>query len=109
MCYEGRIRLLSELEGVFHDFVVNNGGHIRYPITFNGNKKLRGRYVLKIAEENVNIFYSGRYVFGANELYIYKAIDELLRKLSRMNLIDEWALQDLLEEYQQEYDEEVGQ
>jgi len=109
MCYEGRIKLISHLEGIFHDHVVNNGNPIRYPITFSGEKELRGRYILRVTEENVDIFYSGRYRFGANSFYVYKAIDSLLFELSRMNLIDEWALQDLLEEYQQEYDEEVGQ
>ena len=100
----GKKKLLSILEGVFHNHVVNNGKTIRYPITFDENKEIRGNFILKVTEENSSFFFSGRYQFGANALYIYKAIDSLLEKLDDLGILDTYALGSLIEEYQDEED-----
>ena len=98
----GKKKLLSILEGAFHDHVENNGKRIRYPITFDDNKEIRGRAILKITDESNNIFFSGRYQFGANKLYVYQAIESLLEKLEELEILDTYAMKQLIEEYQDE-------
>lgn len=101
-----RKKLISSLESAFHESVINNDKKIRYPITFQDNSKLKGNYVLRVSESNESIFYSGHYQFGANALYVYKAIDALLRSLEMKGLIDEYALDELLEEYREELEQD---
>ena len=38
-------------------------------------------YILNVNDNNKDYFYSGHYVFGANKVYIYKAIDSMLQFL----------------------------
>jgi hypothetical protein len=99
-----RKKLISSLEAVFHDYVINNDNNIRYPISFKDNSKLKGNYVLRVEPGNEDIFYSGRYQFGANSLFIYSAINSLIQSLERRGLIDELALEELLEEYEEQFE-----
>jgi hypothetical protein len=73
-----REKLISRLEGIVWKNIYNNNNQIRYPITFRDGSKLKGRYILRVSEKNIGKFYSGRYIFGANELYIYQALAEIL-------------------------------
>lgn len=93
-----RKKLLSRLEGVVSDHVVNNGNTIRYPLTFIDGSKLKGNYILNVTENNSSKFFTGKYVFGANELYIYKALEAVLDHLEREGLLDEEALDELEED-----------
>lgn len=104
----GRKRLISELEGILHNHVENNDKKIRYPITFDNNKELRGKCILDVTKENSSIFYSGRYQFGANALNIYQAIDSLLDKLVDMRLIPEYLLDDMIKE-KSDHDEDENE
>lgn len=88
MTSRARKKLLSKLEGVVTDQIVNNGNIIRYPITFRDGSRLRGKYILDVNERNEDYFFTGRYVFGANELFIYKALDAVIDKLDAEGLID---------------------
>ncbi len=99
----GRKLLLSQLESVFHEYVENNGNIIRYPITFSDNSSLRGNYILRVDPSSEDIFFSGRYKFGANSLYIYQAIDALIEKLEDFNLIDFYELEELEDKLEKEY------
>jgi len=83
-----REKLISKLEGILVDHIYNNGNSIRYPITFGDGSKLKGRYILDVNDENKDIFYSGKYVFGANELYIYDAINAMLEYLEENYWMD---------------------
>lgn len=81
------------LEGVFTDNIFNNGKVIRYPITFENGSKLKGKFILDVNEGNEEHFFSGHYVFGANELYIYKALEAIIEKLRAEGLIDVFELE----------------
>ncbi len=84
------------------DYIDNNGNQIRYPIDFKDGTRLRGRYILDVNEENEDIFYSGKYTFGANKLYIYQALDAILDFLEDKG-VDIWMVE---EEYEDEEDDE---
>ena len=92
-----RKKLIAELEGIVTDYIYNNGNQIRYPISFKNGRKLRGRYILNVNEENKDIFYSGHYTFGANKLYIYQAIDAMLDFLDDKGA-DNWIVEEDYEE-----------
>lgn len=83
-----RKRLISRLEGVVTDHIFNNGNSIRYPITFNDGSQLRGKFILDVNEGNEDKFFSGRYVFGANELFIYDALEAVILQLEEEGVID---------------------
>ena len=72
-----RENLISRLEQVVTKHIYNNGRQIRYPVDFEDGSRFKKSF-LEVNEENEDIFYSGRYTFGANELYIYQAIEGLL-------------------------------
>ena len=93
----GRKKLISKLEGIVYKNIYNNGNRIRYPITFKNGSKLKGNFILKITDENKEYFYTGRYIFGANELYIYNAIEQLLSYLENEADLDTSLLEDELE------------
>lgn len=90
-----RKKLLSRLEGVVSDHIVNNGKNIRYPLTFIDGAKLKGNYILGVSENNSSKFFSGKYIFGANELYIYKALEAVLNTLEKEGFLDEYAMEEL--------------
>jgi hypothetical protein len=96
----GRKRLISKLEGMVWREVYNNDSQIRYPITFEGKGRLQGRYILAVNQENESYFFTGKYVFGANELYIYRAINSILEYLKDQGLDTEGLEWELEEEAQ---------
>ena len=100
----GRKKLIASLEGVFRHHIYNNNNSIRYPITFNNNRRLKGPYILRVTEDNEDYFFSGRYQFGANRMYVYQLIDALLDELESRGLLDEYMLSEVIDEY--EIDEE---
>ena len=83
--FVGREKLIAKLEGIFYKHIYNNGSQIRYPIDFEDGTRLRGRYILRVTEDNKDIFFSGRYKFGANSVYIYEALDAILKFLETEN------------------------
>jgi len=91
----GRKKLIAKLEGKFFKNIYNNKNQIRYPITFKNGSKLKGRYILDVNNSNKDYFYSGHYVFGANKLYIYKAIDSMLQFLESEDYDIEIAIDSL--------------
>ena len=97
-----REKLISKLEGIVTQYIYNNGNQIRYPVTFNDGTRLRGNYILDVDEENEDIFYSGKYTFGANKLYIYQALDAILDFLDEEGA-DIWMVEDKYEEDDDEY------
>ena len=90
-----RKKLISRLEGTVSEHITNNGNNIRYPLTFIDGSKLRGDYILRVSDSNSSKFFTGRYIFGANELHIYKALEAVLDHLEQEGLIDEYALEEL--------------
>lgn len=99
----GRKVLIAQLEGIFHNYVINNGKKIRYPISFGDDTEIRGKYTLKVSPDAELYFFSGEYKFGANSLKIYMAIDALLKKLSKMGLLNDSKIDDLEESLFQEF------
>ena len=87
-----RKKLISRLEGIVTDHITNNGNIIRYPITFKDGSQLRGKFILDVNENNENKFFSGRYVFGANELFIYEALEAVISQLEEDGLIDSFNI-----------------
>ena len=82
-------KLISKLEGVFYRNIYNNGKQIRYPISFNDGGDLRGsNTILRVDDMKIEKFYSGRYKFGANSVYIYEAIKDILDELEKLNVIE---------------------
>lgn len=98
----GRKKLIAKLEGRFFKNIYNNQNQIRYPITFKNGSKLKGRYILDVNDNNENYFYSGHYVFGANKVYIYKAIDSMLQFLENEDCDIEIAI-DMLSDKNRAY------
>ncbi|MBY5947666.1 hypothetical protein [Photobacterium rosenbergii] len=84
--------LIRDLEVCFHNKVENNGRQIRYPLTFDGDRVLRGSNIPMIDSAIEAVFFSGRYKFGANDLYVYSAIDEVVKRLISLELLDVEAL-----------------
>lgn len=77
-CYNGNIQNWGSY-GVFE----GEGREFRYPITFvdkDGNKIKRRTSGGDLGPE---ILINGYYAFGANELHIIKALDEVLKYLER--------------------------
>ena len=97
MASVARKKLISRLEGTLSEHIVNNGNNIRYPLTFIDGSKLKGNYILNVSDSNLSKFFPGKYIFGANELHIYKALDAVLDHLECEGLIDEYALDELEE------------
>ena len=85
-------QLISKLEGVFYRRIYNNSQPIRYPITFRDGSKLKGKNtILDPLNMDTTKFYSGHYKFGANSVYIYEALKDILDKLEEFGLIeDDW-------------------
>ncbi len=76
----GRKRLLAKLEGIFTKWITNNGNPIRYPVTWRDGSRLRGKHkILNVDNCDWDRMWAARYVFGANEVRIYCAIDEILK------------------------------
>ena len=101
MASRARKKLLSRLEGIVTDQIANNGNIIRYPITFKNGSRLKGKYILDVNDSNEDYVFTGRYVFGANELFIYKALDAVIGQLESEGLIDSFEL-DMLDEDEDE-------
>lgn len=104
----GRMRLISHLEGIVSDNIHNNyDAPIRYPITLDDSKELRGRQViLKVDELEWDELMKGKYVFGANKLYIYKALNQIIDYLNNKLLdydMNVEILCDAMEYYDYEY------
>ena len=80
--YEYDKRALSELESVFVQAVYNNSRQIRYPIQFKDGERLKGTMGrnVRLNTEGVDgdMLLSGRYVFGANSVYIYQALKDMI-------------------------------
>src|SRR5947209_2235545 len=81
----GRRILLSRLEGRIGERVLNNKNWIRYPITFPDGSRLRGMHkILKADVVTLEEMKEGRYIFGANELFVYQALDKILNELESL-------------------------
>lgn len=77
-CFNGNIQNWGP-NGIFE----GEGREFRYPVTFvdkNGNKIKRRTSGSDLSPE---ILINGYYAFGANELHIAKALDEVLKYLER--------------------------
>jgi hypothetical protein len=98
----GYLRLLSILEGIVGDCVQNNGRQIRYPIDWPDGSRLRGKEtILKTQEHTFEEMAEGRYVFGANELFVYRALDKVLQFLA-VKMKDPSPLFELVEKLKNE-------
>jgi hypothetical protein len=95
----GYLRLLSVLEGIVAERVRNNGAQIRYPVDWPDGSRLRGKAtILRTDDSTYEEMARGRYVFGANELFVYEALDAIPRFLA-VNLGNPEALYELVENY----------
>lgn len=93
----GYLKLLSQLEGIVGDCVQNNGRPIRYPIDWPDGNRLRGKnIILRAASYTFDEMSEGRYVFGANELLVYQALDKILKHLA-VRMADPSSLYDLID------------
>lgn len=108
-----RKRLISRLEGMFENHIYNRNNPIRYPITFempHGTRELRGtNSILNVDAASEAVFYRGAYVFGANKLFIYQALNEILDYLESEGALDLSCFYDVDEdkwEDEQEDDED---
>ncbi len=91
--------LISKLEGVFTDHIYNNSNQIRYPMVFNDGSKLKGKNtILNTMNLTHSKFYSSHYIFGANKVYIYEAIDAILNKLDDLDIIHIDSIIDAMED-----------
>lgn len=102
----GRRILLSQLEGCISEWVRNNHNWIRYPIDWPDGSRIRGQTILNAAVVSLDEMMQGRYTFGANELFVFHALDSVLRKLE--NLLPPGARDELYERIEEEQDEESG-
>jgi hypothetical protein len=81
----GRKILLSRLEGILGECVRNNKSWIRYPITWPDGSRIRGsRKILHAKVYTIDEMLEGRYIFGANELFVYRALNKILEELESM-------------------------
>ena len=79
---QGRKILLSLLEFIVGKSVRNNDKWIRYPISLPGGE-LRGNVRLATLREEWDDLMEGKYRFGANELFVFRALDEVLENLEK--------------------------
>jgi hypothetical protein len=80
----GRRLVLSRLEGLVGESVRNNNNPIRYPLTWPDGSRLRGMHrILKASVVTLEEMLQGRYVFGANELFVFQALDNILADLEK--------------------------
>jgi DNA-directed RNA polymerase subunit alpha len=94
--------LLSKLEGIVSDCVENNGNPIRYPVSWPDGSRLRGQNtILKAEGYSFEEMAEGRYRFGANELFIYQALDKVLKYLA-VSMKDPQKLYALVEDLESE-------
>jgi hypothetical protein len=102
----GRMTLIAGLERVFEEHIQNSRRKTRTSIRFSGDiiLKREGQCALKITEDVIDIFYSGKYQFGSNSIYIYQAIDSMLRYLDDRGLIDFANFEDEITDLQEAYD-----
>jgi hypothetical protein len=67
------------LEEVVGRQVLNNNKWIRYPVDWPDGARLRGEgTVLRADVYSLDEMLEGRYTFGANQLFVYRALNDLL-------------------------------
>ena len=99
----GYLRLLAELEYIVANRVRNDNrtDFSRYPLAFPEDKELRGDYVLSTSQHTFASLREARYPFGANGLYVFQALDDILQRLA-VSLPDPQPLYDLVDRLTQE-------
>src|SRR5262245_18748661 len=108
----GYRRLLCAMETVLARSIRNKGNPIRYPVTVDlAGVQTRARRTAPavLSSFSFNTMSQARYVFGANELYIYQSLDALVQALSA-TLADPrelWAIVEQLENHPPDQEPEL--
>ena len=98
-----RAALLVVLEHLVRNHVYNNGARINYPLSGSESIKFHGNEVPDPHDIDAEFVQQARYEFGANDLYIYEALNEVLDYLEdHTDSSFEWLAEDLLEKYEEE-------
>jgi hypothetical protein len=80
----GKMRMLSDLEGIVSKYILNNDSPIRYPITSDDGIKMKNRDTkLDVNELEWEELMGCNYTFGAKKLYIYAALDAIIDYLNK--------------------------
>ena len=91
----GRRLLLTRLERMISECLRNNDNSFRYPVTWPDGSRLRGHKTLQAESVSMDELLEGRYIFGANELFIYRALDKVLTALE--NALPPGAMDELFD------------
>jgi hypothetical protein len=100
----GYRRLLAKLENRVANAVknINATNPMRYPIKWPDGSLLEGKNViLKVEDYSFEEMAKGRYVFGANELFVFQALDNILQFLA-VSMKDPQCLYDLVDRLNEE-------